>query len=466
MLFESEEKLGKILIVDDDPGARDVIHMIVEAHFSHKVFEISSLAKLKETLAGHSDISLIIGDYELLEKLDEPSKKLYFQSQDIPLLLMSRISLSEDHALKDCIKGQFGQYLKKPFRSSDLVTKVTTLMNLKKKDFVKEFMDPKEKFVRISFNKFLKYQCHYAVYIKLSEQKLVKIREENDSDITQVQRYALKNIEHLYIEKEDYEDLVERIMSQLFRNLEDLDLSAPAGTEGHLNSIEEIHEVLRQIGINEKTIDYVDKIIANTLSMMEKKPKFKELIKLLNSHEGYTYSHAHLCAYIGCALVDQMDWKNDTIKYKIVIASLFQNITLNSPKLAKIFDVESKEYKDLSDDEKQLVRRHMIEACDLLETLPEFTYDAKSAILNHHELPNGSGFPRGLSSRQVSPLDALFIIAVNFSHDLLTVGDIRRSFKKLIESYRDRFSVGKYEGAYKAMLTIFLKVSLEENIQS
>ena len=40
-------------------------------------------------------------------------------------------------------------------------------------------------------------------------------------------------------------------------------------------------------------------------------------------------------------------------------------------------------------------------------------------MLQHHERPDGSGYPRGLNATQISPLGALFIIAEDLVHEAL-----------------------------------------------
>ena len=37
--------------------------------------------------------------------------------------------------------------------------------------------------------------------------------------------------------------------------------------------------------------------------------------------------------------------------------------------------------------------------------------DVDRLILEHHEMPNGDGFPRGLSGTQISPLSCAFILS-------------------------------------------------------
>ncbi len=53
----------------------------------------------------------------------------------------------------------------------------------------------------------------------------------------------------------------------------------------------------------------------------------------------------------------------------------------------------------------------------MVKRFPELAPDVDVIILQHHELPDGTGFPRGLHAKQISPLACLFIVA----HEVVTV---------------------------------------------
>ena len=55
------------------------------------------------------------------------------------------------------------------------------------------------------------------------------------------------------------------------------------------------------------------------------------------------------------------------------------------------------------------------EADKLVREVGDIPADIDSIILQHHERPDGSGFPHGIDATKISPLGALFILA----HDLL-----------------------------------------------
>lgn len=60
--------------------------------------------------------------------------------------------------------------------------------------------------------------------------------------------------------------------------------------------------------------------------------------------------------------------------------------------------------------------------------------DIDNIILNHHELPDGKGYPRGLSSMQISPISCIFILAEKISISMIRNGVRYVSQEEFIDS--------------------------------
>ena len=69
----------------------------------------------------------------------------------------------------------------------------------------------------------------------------------------------------------------------------------------------------------------------------------------------------------------------------------------------------------ISEKEFNAIKNHPRTAGDLVDRLIEIPADVCGIITQHHEQPDGSGFPRGLLAVQIAPLAAVF----NVSHDMV-----------------------------------------------
>ena len=70
---------------------------------------------------------------------------------------------------------------------------------------------------------------------------------------------------------------------------------------------------------------------------------------------------------------------------------------------------------NISDDRQQDLLLHGNRAVLFLSKMPHIPFEVTFLIQCHHERPDGSGFPLGLSAHLIDDLSAVFIIA----HDLV-----------------------------------------------
>ena len=61
------------------------------------------------------------------------------------------------------------------------------------------------------------------------------------------------------------------------------------------------------------------------------------------------------------------------------------------------------------------IRLHPVHAADYVRKMSEIPADVDQIVFQHHERPDGSGFPRSLSGKFISPLTSVFIVA----HDIV-----------------------------------------------
>lgn len=306
-------------------------------------------------------------------------------------------------------------------------------------------------YAAVDIGKVIEVNPECAIFLRLSGDKFVKVREANSTDLETIERYRERDVKHLFVLQDDFLHYFAPMLEEMFKEFS-------AGDENAgLTSLDQLRELVQVFGVKKDTVKLVDALVDETLKSLEGRAKFKDLLSLALAQKGYLSLQGQMCAYLSVEMAKNLDWRSSDVYRKLVISSLFQNITLQTEDQGMVMKFTEKELSVLTSEEKNLVKRHMISACDLLGPLPTFTSDVHNAILSHHELPDGSGYPRGLGARQLSQFEATFIIAVNASHDLVSAGNPRAIFKRVIDKYRDEFCVGNFEKPCKAFLKIFLE---------
>ena len=94
--------------------------------------------------------------------------------------------------------------------------------------------------------------------------------------------------------------------------------------------------------------------------------------------------------------------------------------------------------------ETEKYRSHVREAIEQMGTIPNLPPDIDQIILQHHELPDGSGFPNGIMANRISPLAAIFIFSEDLAMSILPGMDIRSAAEEFVKLNRAKYSAGVF----------------------
>ncbi len=226
--------------------------------------------------------------------------------------------------------------------------------------------------------------------------------------------------------------------------------------------LELIQEASRRFGFNKAVQDVTKKNVMMTVKTIKSTPKLSLLLaKFRREKEKYVTNHSFLLAYIGCALAVQMEWTSESTYQKIIFASFLHDIMLTNHVLATI--QSSKELKDkeaqFSKEELEAYRDHPMVSAAIARHFTEIPPDVDVIIAQHHERPDGSGFPKNITHSRISPLSALFIVA----HDLVSFMFERNSQDLVLDRETiDRFLVQNHKylkfSAFKKVLEVLPKL--------
>jgi hypothetical protein len=92
---------------------------------------------------------------------------------------------------------------------------------------------------------------------------------------------------------------------------------------------------------------------------------------------------------------------------------------------------------------------------EILDDLEGMDQDVKDLVMQHHERPQGKGYPWGLKDNELNPLSNLFIICHEYSHRIITGGLNLDTIKGIDKDFRELFSSGNYAKPYDAFLKVF-----------
>jgi len=294
------------------------------------------------------------------------------------------------------------------------------------------------------------------IFIKMGESNFIKIINKDELYTQELlEHYRNKKIEGLFISKND----CGVYLQELYSFVKD-QYRAAASPEDKIKissiGIDCVHQSIINVGIDKYSIDLALNTVDSVMESFKLKPELFSTVEEFISSKSFLSEHSVAIAIVGCAMARKMKLNSDFIFKKIVFAALFHDIALKDCDQSFIINIESPEYSDLSADEKKEFSCHINDAINFLSKIPGTPSNVESIILEHHERPNGKGYPRGLDSFNVSPLGAVFIVAEDFVHHIFRSNSIVRERDLILAAMSEEYNKGQYKIAMRALLQMFL----------
>jgi HD-GYP domain len=210
-----------------------------------------------------------------------------------------------------------------------------------------------------------------------------------------------------------------------------------------------IMKTVKNFGFSDKIVRATENSVKVALETFQKVKKFDSVYnRIFKNERSYLTKHSVALSYVTCGIISKLAWDSMENRNKLVMSSFLHDVTINVPVLDEEVLTES-EMEHLVN-----FKDHPSEAVELIKKYKNIPADVDQIILDHHEKPDGSGLPRGLTANQLKPLASIFI----FSHDV-----VEAIFKLESESLafttqnvlskldKEYYSVGNFKKCYQAL---------------
>ncbi|AYF43688.1 HD domain protein [Halobacteriovorax sp. BALOs_7] len=395
-----------VLIAEPDFELSDIYVLGIENTFQDSnITRVASFKDLKAKLNASGNYHLIIseyfrdGDEDIFSFLDS-------KSLNIPTLTITSFTEAEFINFERDITYHLKRaHLPKPFSYVSFENIVTELSG------PSSFVQSRTAYKKINTEYFLRGTIALCdTYVKLSDSKFVKVIKRGDTfTISQIESYLDRDINYLYINKDDLDEFVVNAGEVSFLKY---DPSTPAE---HLDiaqkSIMTLKRLVGNYGISEGSMAVVDSYVSNLKKLSQGSVKLKNLLAEREQMTNYLYDHCYLTSILGVEILKQLAWgKKDNIE-TIILTSVYHDLLLEDESLARISSQGELLKAELSDYDKNIVLSHGRLISETLEKEGINDQNLYEILVNHHERPDGNGFPRGLYAKQIKPLTAVFIVA-------------------------------------------------------
>lgn len=292
------------------------------------------------------------------------------------------------------------------------------------------------------------------IYIRLSENKFVKLfRVGDDFDTQDLERYyQTKGVEYMYLKRGEMAEFVEKFRRELDSLLAKTDLPKEEAIQASEMSQEAIQELVHRVGFNAEVQELAKKNVQLTLKAVGQHPKLADLIQRITKSGNYLAQHSTLLAHVACCVAKELEWGSDATFSKLVLASFMHDIAVSDPKLAVINSMKELESRksEFPEDQVKAYHLHPAKAAEMMRGMQEIPADVDQIVHHHHERPNGSGFPRGLSGNYIAPLSVVFIVSHDLAQEMLAKQGVF-SLPQFIEEKKSIYNSGNFRKVMAAL---------------
>lgn len=273
-------------------------------------------------------------------------------------------------------------------------------------------------------------------------------------NLSTMTEFAQNQLKEIWIRQTDHSRLIQFHADQMGQSIAAPEVDEEEVSAKIIASQAIVRDMIAQAGFSDDAVKIAKSSVELGLRLIGSKPRLSDILVKLRSKEGnYLAQHSLLLGQLVCAMAHDIGWNSPSTFFKLTLASFMHDITLSKTEHAKVNSLDpAKSESHFSLEEYKAIKNHPVAAAEYTRKFTEIPSDVDQIVLQHHERSDGSGFPRGLNARYISPISALFIIAHQFLdatilNPELTIDsfleelngtDPQGAFKKIINSLTDK----------------------------
>ncbi len=299
----------------------------------------------------------------------------------------------------------------------------------------------------------------FDVYLKRAENTYTKLFSQNDPiDHSRLAGYeSSKGIHFLYVQRKDftkYERHVESVVQGVIAKPETTNYIDMAEVTREMINLA-FTDLLLKKNVDEKVLRQSTLGVRSCLTALESDPKsMAYLLKIIYQKYPYEVKRAISTAIFGILLARKAKIVTDKSLMMIGLGGILHDVGMTKLK------VNPELKSDLSPEEWDEVKEHPQIGKKMLDGVAGVSTEVKMIVLQHHEQPNGLGYPNRLHDQDIFVPAKIVAIAdcftaLNCKRPMREAFSPERSFQILFED------VGKFD---QKLLTSFAELFRQNHL--
>lgn len=415
----------KALFVCDNKEDWGLLTNLFKAHFS-KVELVCALdgEKAMEYLSYEGPFGIILMDVSL--RRDAPSElaeNIIDFGGERPIIFVGDKMMLGDRIDSALLDNEINDFILKPYDIENFKEVVASGLEWAQAE---EFEQSVEEFDRTELlpmklrNLYLFNKLPYDVYLELTQTKFIRVISAN-KPYTQatLQYYSKRNVRYFYLKKNEYLRFLEDSIELLKLELSKTGRPLAQVLRSQIKAALIIHQYLRTVGVSDSVIELVHAVIEKTEESFQHAGGIKTVMSYFPRLKQDFAEHSILTMYLCESICEGLGWGSGLTRKKLGLASILQDCALSNEDLLKIQSLEDPQLEMFSESDKEEFANHPEKAAEMALYFSRFP-ETDFIILQHHELPNGEGFPRGLNANNLTILSCVFALSSQFVAKLVS----------------------------------------------
>lgn len=307
--------------------------------------------------------------------------------------------------------------------------------------------------VKIQITHLIKFSESFAgieIHISVNG-KYVKLNYKDEQFTEILRRLQQKELTEVFILPGDFQQIIskaqESVSAKSFYDPKTVIEDKMAALE---SSTVLAKVLINQLGADAETLKLLKTVNVRAMSVLAEVPSVFVFVKKFRKNCSDEFLRTMLTSYVMSLIIDKFPWKSDPVKEKGALASLLCDIVLEKDDFALIeqWQLEGTELPER-------IKRHPMAVSDQLRKVKTLVpIETLTIIEQHHELPDGTGFPLGITGSRVNQLSAIFIISQQFVEHLFRVDFDFEKRLEVISWLQKRYDYKCFEKAISALISI------------
>ncbi len=281
--------------------------------------------------------------------------------------------------------------------------------------------------------------------------KYVKLNYSDDQFIDILRKLQQKEVKEVFLHHEDCKKIMNRIeesmSAQTFYDPKTIDEQRVESTEAAMKVVKNL---INQLGVDSETVKLLTTINGRAMSLLSESPTLHAFIKRFKKNCSEEFLRTILTSYLMSLVIDKFPWKSDPVKEKGALAAILCDMLLEKEDFPLI-----REWEKNGTELPERIRRHPLDIVAHLNLKRGIVPSETLTIIEqHHELPDGKGFPLGINSSRFNQLSCIFIITQQFIEQLFEANFDFDKRLDILNRLQKKYPTKNFERALDALITV------------